>query len=113
MALGAITVVKESSADGGSFRMDLIKFAGDSAYPAGGTPGLEGLFREKMDAGNFDIKGVIPQDCGGYTVGYDPETDKLKVYHADYAAGVAGKLVEVPATTDLSATTFRLLVMTM
>lgn len=111
MAIGAITVVERVDI-GGHARMDLLSFAGDGAYPTGGTAGFQAAVRSAVGAGNLELVGVLPQDCGGYHVAYDKAADKLKVYHGDNDGGADGPGVEVPNAADLSAVTLRLLAIT-
>jgi hypothetical protein len=86
---------------------DVVNFAGDGAYPTGGSVGL----LAKMQALYGDTRkpfAVVPLDCGGYVPAYIEATDKLKVYKS---AGSAIALAEVANNADLSATTFNLLVL--
>lgn len=110
MAIGAITVLEKSSALGGH-RADLISFAGDGAYPTGGTAAFQAAVRAALGVGSVEIVACLPQDCGGYSPCYDKANDKLKVYYNDYDAVADGPDIQVPNTTNLSAVTFRLLVL--
>lgn len=100
MALGAITVVSKSQVPG-PLNVDEISFAGDGAYAAGGTAGFQALVRTALGKGAVRIVGLISKDSGGKTPTYDPVTDKLKVY-----AGTSEQ-----ANGDVSATTFRIVVL--
>ena len=106
MALGTVVVV-EKSASLGPVRFDEVAIPGDSAYPTGGTANFTTLIRAALGVGSSEIIGMMPGDCGGYHAVYDKQNDKLKVYR-NGAINVAQ--VEVTATTDLSATTFRLVI---
>lgn len=110
MAIGTISIDARSQVSSESMSMDLIHFAGDSAYTTGGTAAFEAAFQAALKAGHRQILGVMGQDCGGYTVAYDFTNKTLKVYRANYPAVAAGALQEVPATTDLSGVTFNMLV---
>lgn len=88
---------------------DRISFTGDAAYPTGGTAGFKALFQAKAKDQRAPIA-VIVEDCGGYQVTYDVANDKLKVWYGDNNNAADGPLIEVPNTTDLSATTFKLVV---
>jgi hypothetical protein len=103
MALGPIEVLEGHAADG-NLRIDTLKFTGDAAYPTGGTPGIRNLVREALGKGNLTIVSVMPVDCGGKSVGYDFENDKLKVY--------AGGGAQEANNANLSTTTFTLSVVT-
>jgi len=108
MALGTITVPATGDSKGGGFPVffDRISFAGDGAYPTGGTASFQAAFREKV-SGNREILAVIPEDCGGYVPVYDKTNDKLKVYEQTNV--VTSPLIET-ATADLSGTTFNLVI---
>lgn len=101
MALGAIEVLEGHAADG-NLRVDTLKFTGDATYPTGGTPNIRNLVREALGKGSLTIVAVMPVDCGGKSIGYDLENDKLKVY----AAGGA----QEANNTNLSTTTFTIAV---
>lgn len=86
--------------------IDTVALAGDGAYPAGGTPGFQALFRQAAKS-TRTVLGVVAQDCGGYLVSYDPVHDKLKVWRGPGAlSGVLGE----NSTANLSGVTFNLLV---
>lgn len=108
MAIGAITVVSKSQIPG-PLNIDQISFAGDAAYPSGGTPGFQALVRTALGKGNVTISHVIPVDCGGYVPEYDTAADKLKLLYGDNNNAADGPLVE-NATADLHTTTFKLIV---
>lgn len=80
---------------------DLVTFHGDSAYPTGGSAGFTALVRTLFGDQRTPLA-VIKQDCGGFGPVYDAVNDKLKVYAANNT--------EVANTTDLSATTFTVLI---
>ena len=107
MALGTITAVAKSQVSG--LNHDRIAFAGDGAYPAGGTPGFQALVRTALAKGNVTILQVLAEDTGGYPVAYDVTNDKLKVFYGDNNNAADGPLIE-NATANLSAVTFKLLV---
>lgn len=110
MALGAMThAVAAGAAASAPLFADRISFAGDAAYAAGGSA-FDAAFRALTKSGRKPLC-VIAGDCGGYIPAYDPATGKLKVYRGDNDGGADGPLVEVPATTDLSAVTFNLTVL--
>lgn len=108
MAIGAITVNKKQAAVG-PVRFDKISFAADGAYPTGGTAAFQAAVRTALAAGDVDIVTIVPDDCGGYTPVYDEANDKLKVYYGNTDAA-DGPNIEVPNTTNLSAVTFNLTV---
>lgn len=100
MALGAITLNDDVGVmPSAPTFTDRISFAGDNAYPTGGTPGFKALFQAKTKDQRQPIA-VVAQDTNGlYSVGYDEVNDKLKVFSVQNHAEVAN-------ATDLSATTF-------
>ena len=113
----ASTMYKDfvESRDSKSF---LIHFAGDGAYPTGGTASFKAFVQAIVKAyndslGDAIIRGgdsvtpifVVDQDCGQYVPFYDLANDKLKVLD-----GGSATRAEVSAATDLSGTTFKLVV---
>jgi hypothetical protein len=87
---------------------DLVSLPGDSAYAGtGGTTGFLAAFQAATKSTRA-ILAILAQDCGGYLVSYAPATDKLKVWET--TTGAPHVLIEVAGTTDLSGTTFNILV---
>lgn len=84
---------------------DVISFAGDGAYPTGGTLGF-GAAVSAATKSTRKILAVIAQDCGGYLVSYNQATDALKVWKGNGTN--AGQ--EVANAANLSAVTFNVLV---
>lgn len=109
MAIGAITEVAGVDGPGGNDPLfcNLISFAGDGAYAAGGTGNFQALVQAAIGSGR-EVLGVIGQDCGGYVPVYDKAANKLKVYEQSNTA--TSPLIET-ATANLSAVTFRMLVL--
>ncbi len=85
---------------------DVLTFAGDGAYPTGGTLGFGAAVQSFYGDGR-QVLAVVGQDCGGYVPVYVPGTDALKVYKS---AGSAAPMVEVSNAANLSAVTFNVLV---
>lgn len=111
MSLGTITV---GAGQGGkpkapSFRKK-ISFPGDDSYPTGGTANFEAAVQSALSL-EVDLIAILPNDCGGYVPVYDDVNDKLKVYYADYDAVADGALIEVANATNLSGTTFNVVVL--
>jgi len=108
MALGTITVTSQTvKAASAPIQAVLLSFPGDGAYPTGGTTGFRALVRAAL-ARQVNIIGVFMADkCGGYIPLYDVANDTLMVLQGDYSESADGPLVEVAATGDLSATTFK------
>jgi hypothetical protein len=108
MALGVITVVKRSGdAASAPLRIDSIQFAGDSAYPAGGSAGLEALLAAKLGV-TPEIVAVIPGHCGQYIPSWDITNKKLFVRDSQDIKTPWGEVG--PAPFDLSGTTFNIAV---
>lgn len=102
MALGTATIVKRAEGDG-PLRCDVLRFAGDDAYAAGGTANFEAYARAAIGRGDIEIVGVVPGHCGGYVPQYDFANDTLAVYEA---GADAAPLDELGAAADVSGTTF-------
>jgi hypothetical protein len=85
-----------------------ITMVGDAAYATGGTLGLQAAYQAlgTMQSGRT-IAAVLPVDTYGYSIAWDSTLSKVKVYWPN-GTGVPG--VEVPAATNLSAVTFKLLI---
>lgn len=79
-------------------------FSGPASYTAGGfTVTIDQLSR---------VDDAIVVAGGGYlaeVASISGNTITVRVYYFDYAAAAAGPAIEVPAGTDLSAVTFRVL----
>lgn len=111
MALGTATVNVSAGESSKPLFFEHLSFAGDGAYPDGGTAAFEAYVQAAIGTakGSVDLLAIVADDCGGYVPVYDRANDKLKVYYADYDAVADGALIEVPDTTNLSGTTFNLL----
>lgn len=113
MALGAITpTAKVKQAP---IFVDHLAFAGDGAYPTGGTADFEGLFQAALEAAGRsspgrEILSISQVDASGYVLRYDKANDKLMVFYGDNNNAADGPLIEVPNATDLSAQAFRVIV---
>lgn len=108
MAIGAITAGNGVGQNAGPISLELISFTGDASYPAGGTTGFQALVRAAVGKGDLTILAAWGQDAGGFTPVYDKAADKLKVFRT---GAVNAAQEEVPATTNLSATTFNVMVL--
>lgn len=80
MALGATTAGADVGQEGGPTFFQLLTFAGDGGYPAGGTAAFQAYCQAAMGKGAVEVIGVIAQDCGIHTPVYDKANDKLKVF---------------------------------
>ena len=107
MSLGTLTRVAAKSGDSSKpIFYDRVSFAGDSAYPTGGTTGFDALITALL-GDSREVVGIIPEDCGAYMPAYLPDDDgTLKVFE-----GTSGANAEVTDTTNLSGTTFNILVL--
>lgn len=99
MALGTVTVKGRYNHDGRPVMNDILSFAGDAAYPAGGIPNFRALVRQAVGRGSLDVVYALLLNSSGQ-VYYDHATDKLVFFTA---AGAE-------ASGDTSATTYELLV---
>lgn len=108
MTIGAITIPKNAGRNGRPVFMDVVQFAGDNAYPTGGTALTAALVAAIGASRN--ILAVLPVDCGGYVPVFDAATGKLKFLYGDNNNAADGPAIEVPNTTDLSAVTMKVLV---
>ncbi len=89
--------------------MDEVTFAGEASYATGGSD-FDALFRALVGAGRT-ILTVVAQQHNGYLLEYDRATGRLKMWHGDNNNAADGPAVEVPATTNLSGLTFRVIVL--
>ncbi len=78
MALGAMTNDKEHLSNPGPMGLARLSFAGDGAYPTGGTAGFQALVRTLLKKPGLEVIDVISGDCGDNLVHYDKANDKLK-----------------------------------
>lgn len=103
MAIGAL--VKTLTGQMGTTQpllINPISFAGDGAYPTGGTVAFQAKVQALFED-HREVITIIPGDCGGYRPVYDKANDKLKVFDENTGAEVAN-------TTSLSGTTFNIAV---
>jgi hypothetical protein len=112
MALGTPTLVRKISQ--GPIHTDQLTFAGDGAYPAGGTVDFEGYYREALKTAEKSSPGrevlaVIQVDASGYVLRYDKANDKLMVFEANSDA--ADGPLQQSSTANLSGTTFSVIVL--
>jgi hypothetical protein len=118
MSLGVGTLVSRRDGDDGAADL-LISFDGDNAYPAGGTLDFTAYVRDIVaavaaaatdknvrGAESLEIDAVIPQNCGQYVPSFDKAADTLFVQDGGHATWA-----EVAPATDLSGTTFNLVVL--
>lgn len=104
MSLGTITLNLDEGRSGGPYPLGEIEFLGDDAYPTGGTPGFQDLVRAAFpEKPSIEVFGVLQQSLSDHVARYDRASDTLIVQLMSTGA-------EVPDTTDLSGTTFKLLV---
>jgi len=114
MALGTITVTPKVKT--GPIHVDHLSFAGDGAYPAGGTVDFEGLFVAALKAADKGSPGrkilsISQVDASGYVLRYDFANDKLMVFESDNG-GADGPLQE-STTANMAAITHKVIVFSM
>lgn len=115
MTIGAITVdsVAGEKPSTPMFAID-VEFAGDGAYPAGGTPDFTEAIRDAIEAKravlsdanvrgrtNVEIICVAGYDAGQYVPWFDVPNDKLFVRDG-------GSATWAEASGNISTTTFKL-----
>jgi hypothetical protein len=111
MALGTATLADTAQRDPLlNPYMFVLSFTGDTSYPTGGTTGFQAYVRSAVGLLNLTVVAVVPVECGGYLPQWDAVAGTLKVYHGNNDGGADGPLVEVPNTTALNGTTFKVLV---
>jgi hypothetical protein len=111
MAIGTVTRVTGGDAGANPATptfTDLISFAGDAAYPTGGTTGFEATFRAVSGLQGRQVLSLVATGaCGGYTPRYDEANDTLMVFEC----GADGDpFDEVANATNLSGVTFKVAV---
>lgn len=108
MALGTMTKVAGGPGSGDALRLDYVSFAGDGAYPSGGTVDFEGTVQALFGDAREVLAVVDVGLNGGYVTRYDKANDKLLVLEGNYD-GSDGPLQE-SSTANLSGVTFKLLI---
>jgi hypothetical protein len=109
MAIGTLTVVNALVDSPGKLVFEEeITLVGDGSYPTGGMAGIEAAYQTAGKHGRaiIDIKPIGVS--GGYLAEWDKPNKKLKLYTSNGAAPAA--FAELANATNLSGTTFRLLV---
>lgn len=112
MALGTPTVTRKVKQ--GPIRADLLTFAGDGAYPGGGSADFTDYYKEALaeaeaSSPGREILAVTQVDGSGYVLRYNKATDKLMVFEANSDAA-DGPLQE-STTANLSGQTFAVIVL--
>lgn len=102
MSLGTITQIEEVGRSGGPIILALVTIVGDDDYTTGGTVAFQDFIRAELDA-DVELLAVIQQNIGDFRAMYDKANDKLIV-------DVMSTGVEVANATDISGTTFELLI---
>lgn len=110
MALGTPTVVtKDHKSSSAPLKFFHLTFAGDGAYPGGGTASFESFVRTAVGEA-VDVLWVQRAGaCGGYTPVYDKANDKLYLEYYDYDAVADGVGIE-NAVADVSGVTMSIIV---
>ena len=100
MALGTITALEEGAAQGPLF-VDRVSIVGDDSYPTGGTTGFQALLRAALGKDRTIVD--LRSKPGANLLDYDHVNDTLQAFAIADGAEVAN-------TTDLSGTTFEVIV---
>jgi hypothetical protein len=99
-----VTTVFAGNLLGAKQRLSVETVTGDASYATGGYAVVPNQF------GFTRISAVIPVGTNtGYVPVWDATNSKLKVFYGDNNNAADGPLIEVPATTDLSAVSFTVL----
>lgn len=104
----ALTLTLVDSVKATDVYYDMVSFLGEASYTTTGSD-FDALFETLVNAGR-KILAIIPQRNNGYPLEYDPISGKLLMFFGDNNNAADGPNIEVPATTNLSALTFRVLV---
>jgi len=116
VALGTLTLI-DAPVNGGNAASDPlfleeVSLVGPASYTTGGDTGLQVAYRAKGVAqAHRTIINVLPVDGKGYQFGWNSTDGKLLVYYGNNDGVADGPAVEVANATDLSGTTFRLMIM--
>lgn len=111
MALGTPTLARVITT--APLFIDRLTFAGDGAYPAGGTVGFSTYLKTALEtagapSGGREVIGIDQVDASGYVLRYDKTNDKLMVFEGNYDA--ADGPLQQTATANLSGQTFSVMV---
>src|SRR5579862_7542800 len=111
MSLGALTLTaSDTRAPVQTIYVDELSVVGAASYTTGGDTGFKAAL-QALTKDQRTPKAVIPiGGNGGFVPVYDLANDKLMVFQPQKSdAAHAAPLIEVPSTTDLHTTTFKLL----
>lgn len=104
MSLGTLTVTQVKKSAHTNLFIDDVSVPGDGAYPTGGTAAFTTSLRA-ITKDQREVLSIVDQGANAtYYPVYDKANDKLKIF-------VRATGVEVANAVDLSATTFKLCVM--
>src|SRR6185437_15313772 len=93
------TPTKRLATLSGGVVIDLVSVVGDTAYPTGGSAGIQ------KACGHSATYAVVPIVGTGFDFDYIQASDLLKVYNSG-GGGAGTKATEVANATNLSANTF-------
>ncbi len=108
MPIGTLTVTaSDISSPIATTYIDKITLVGDSSYPTGGMTGVQAALQAqtKDQRQIVDVRSRGPN--GGYVPVWDSDNGKLMLYVCGGSAAVMGELANA---TNVSGTTFKLLV---
>lgn len=108
--IGALTVT-DKSIDGSNktLYVDEISLVGDSSYPTGGMTGVQAALQAVVKDQRAILAVVNTGANGGYITQWDFANSKLQLFTAGGSAGTA--LAELANATNVSGTTFKLMVL--
>lgn len=88
------TIVTDRNDYAGNLRLEILTVTMSSSYSTGGEAVAPSM-------GNIVL--ALSEPKSGYVFEYDYTNKKLKAFYADNNAAADSALIEVPATTNLSA----------
>lgn len=104
MALGTITITPKVEKSDAVLYAEYVSIVGDGAYPTGGSTGFTASYTPVLKQGGREILAVIDLTNGANYLAYNKATDSLQAF-------VRATGAEVANTTNLSGTTFTVLVL--
>lgn len=110
MAIGTMTLTSASVGNTSqTLYADKISMVGDGAYPTGGSTGVQTALRALTKDQRTILAVVGIGANGGYLPVWDAANGKLQLFTVGGNAGVVA--AELANATDVSGTTFKLLVL--
>jgi len=98
-----LTSISASAAPGPVF-YDRVSFPGPTSNPTGGTTGLAAALKalRKDSRSIISAQPYGPPPAVGYSVAYDPATDKLSIFFENQTSGVVAEAADADYHTTLA-----------